>query len=119
MEVTTTAGRLQRLMTGATSSSRFGGAFEEAARAAGAVACFVRFSMSTTTALSAVGYVLVPVILWIEVAYAPSLAFQLGVYLPITALASWACHLVRIGKAYVDDQSAVSCRTRSWRDFWR
>src|SRR5436190_8386095 len=32
----------------------------------------------------------VPVILWIEVDYAPSLAFQLGVYLPITALASIA-----------------------------
>ena len=37
-----------------------------------------------------VGHVLVPVILWTEVAYAPSLAFQLGVYLPITALASIA-----------------------------
>ena len=37
-----------------------------------------------------VGHVLVPVILWIEVDYAPSLAFQLGVYLPITALASIA-----------------------------
>ena len=35
-----------------------------------------------------VGHVLVPVILWIEVDYA--LAFQLGVYLPITALASIA-----------------------------
>jgi uncharacterized protein (DUF983 family) len=31
-----------------------------------------------------VGHVLVPIILWIEVDYAPSLAFQLGVYLPIT-----------------------------------
>src|SRR3954451_8838179 len=37
-----------------------------------------------------VGHVLVPLILWIEVDYAPSLAFQLGVYLPITALASIA-----------------------------
>jgi uncharacterized protein (DUF983 family) len=37
-----------------------------------------------------VGHVLVPVILWIEVDYAPSLPFQLGVYLPITALASIA-----------------------------
>jgi uncharacterized protein (DUF983 family) len=37
-----------------------------------------------------VGHVLVPVILWIEVDYAPSLALQLGVYLPITALASIA-----------------------------
>ena len=37
-----------------------------------------------------VGHVLVPVILWIEVDYAPSLSFQLGVYLPITALASIA-----------------------------
>ena len=37
-----------------------------------------------------VGHVLVPVILWIEVDYAPSLAFQLGVYLPITALVSIA-----------------------------
>ena len=35
-----------------------------------------------------VGHVLVPVILWIEVEYAPSLAFQLGIYLPISALAS-------------------------------
>ena len=34
------------------------------------------------------GHVLVPIILWIEVDYAPSLAFQIGVYLPITALAS-------------------------------
>jgi len=30
----------------------FGGAFEEGARAAGAVACFVRLSKSTTTARS-------------------------------------------------------------------
>jgi uncharacterized protein (DUF983 family) len=37
-----------------------------------------------------VGHVLVPIILGTEVAYAPSLAFQLGVYLPITALASIA-----------------------------
>jgi uncharacterized protein (DUF983 family) len=37
-----------------------------------------------------VGHVLVPVILWIEVDYAPSLAFQLSVYLPITASASIA-----------------------------
>jgi uncharacterized protein (DUF983 family) len=37
-----------------------------------------------------VGHVLVPIFLWTEVAYAPSLAFQLGVYLPITALASIA-----------------------------
>src|SRR3954469_11800814 len=37
-----------------------------------------------------VGYVLVPVILWIEADYAPSLACQLGVYLPIAALASTA-----------------------------
>src|SRR6516162_10902391 len=49
---TTTTGRLQRLLPGATSASRFGGAFEEGARAAGAVACFVRFSESTTTARS-------------------------------------------------------------------
>ena len=35
-----------------------------------------------------VGHVLVPAILWIEVNSAPSPAFQLGVYLPITALAS-------------------------------
>src|SRR5215831_21413377 len=46
-------GRLQRLLPGATSASRFGGAFEVGARAAGAVACFVRLSKSTTTALSA------------------------------------------------------------------
>lgn len=37
-----------------------------------------------------VGHVLVPVVLWIEVDYAPSLAFQLGIYLPISALASIA-----------------------------
>ena len=37
-----------------------------------------------------VGHVLVPVILRIEVDYAPSLAFQLGIYLPIAALASIA-----------------------------
>jgi uncharacterized protein (DUF983 family) len=30
------------------------------------------------------------VILWVEVDYAPSLAFQLGIYLPIAALASIA-----------------------------
>jgi peptide-methionine (S)-S-oxide reductase len=53
LEVTTTTGRLQRLPPGATLASPFGGAFEEGARAAGAVACFVRFSKSTTTALSA------------------------------------------------------------------
>ena len=47
-----TTGRLQKLLPGATSASRFGGAFEEGARAAGAVACFVRFSESTTTARS-------------------------------------------------------------------
>lgn len=35
-----------------------------------------------------VGHVLVPVILWIEVDYASSLAFRLGLCLPITALAS-------------------------------
>ena len=45
-------GRLQRLLPRAKSASRFGGAFEEGARAAGAVACFVRFSESTTTARS-------------------------------------------------------------------
>ena len=39
-------------------------------------------------AIVIVGHVLVPVILWIEVDYAPSLAFQLGIYLPISALAS-------------------------------
>lgn len=37
-----------------------------------------------------VGHVLVPIFLWIEADYAPSLAFQLGVYLPITALSSIA-----------------------------
>jgi uncharacterized protein (DUF983 family) len=37
-----------------------------------------------------VGHILVPIILWTEVAYRPSLAIQLGVYLPITALASIA-----------------------------
>jgi uncharacterized protein (DUF983 family) len=37
-----------------------------------------------------VGEVLVPVIPWIEVDCAPSLAFQFAVYLPITALASIA-----------------------------
>src|SRR3954451_23382508 len=52
-EVTTTTGRLQRLPPGATSASPFGEAFEEGAHAAGAVARFVRFSRSTTTALSA------------------------------------------------------------------
>ena len=86
LEVTTTTGRLQRVLPGATSASRFGGACEEGARAAGAVACFVRFSKSTTTARSVasispatgpttcrptlviviVGHVLVPVILWVR-----------------------------------------------------
>jgi uncharacterized protein (DUF983 family) len=37
-----------------------------------------------------VGHVLVPVILWIEMGYAPSLVFQLAVYLPITVLSSIA-----------------------------
>jgi uncharacterized protein (DUF983 family) len=36
------------------------------------------------------GHVLVPVVLWIEMGYAPSLAFQLAIYLPITVLASIA-----------------------------
>src|ERR1043166_6980441 len=53
LKVTTTTGRLQRLPPGTTLASPFGGAFEEGARAAGAVACFARFSKSTTTALSA------------------------------------------------------------------
>src|SRR6266480_2213478 len=53
LEVTTTTGRLQRLPPGAPLASPFGEAFEEGARAAGTVACFVRFSRSTTTALSA------------------------------------------------------------------
>jgi uncharacterized protein (DUF983 family) len=37
-----------------------------------------------------IGHVLIPVILWVEEDYAPSLAFQLAVYLPITILASLA-----------------------------
>jgi uncharacterized protein (DUF983 family) len=37
-----------------------------------------------------VGHILVPVILWIEMGYAPSLVFQLAVYLPITVLVSIA-----------------------------
>ncbi|MDX8494793.1 DUF983 domain-containing protein [Mesorhizobium sp. VK22B] len=37
-----------------------------------------------------IGHVLIPVILLIEESYAPSLAFQLAVYLPITILASLA-----------------------------
>src|SRR3954451_9457308 len=53
LEPITTTGRLQRLPAGATLASPFGEAFEEGVRAAGAVACFVRFSRSTTTALSA------------------------------------------------------------------
>ena len=36
-----------------------------------------------------VGHVLVPAILWIEVDYAPSLAFQLGVYLRLRPLPRW------------------------------
>jgi len=72
LKVTTTTGRLQRLLPGATSASRFGGAFEEGARAAGAV--------------DLPAYLVI--VLWIEVDYAPSLAFQLGIYLPISALAS-------------------------------
>lgn len=59
LEVTTTTGRLQTLPPGATLASPFGGAFEEGARAAGAVACFVRFSRSTITALSATSISLV------------------------------------------------------------
>src|SRR3954447_10843795 len=53
LEVTTTTGRLQRLPPGVTLASPFGGALEEGALAAGAAACFVRLSRSTTTALSA------------------------------------------------------------------
>ena len=41
------------VLPGATSASPFGGVFEEGVRAAVVVACFVRFSKSTTTALSA------------------------------------------------------------------
>lgn len=37
-----------------------------------------------------VGHVLLPIILWIETDYAPSIAFQLGVYLPVTAVTSIA-----------------------------
>ena len=110
LEVTTTTGRLQRLPPGVTLASPFGGAFEEGALAAGAAACFVRFvkvddhcsvcrldftghradDLPAYLVIVIVGHVLVPVILWIEVDYAPSLTFQLGVYLPITALASIA-----------------------------
>jgi hypothetical protein len=87
---TTTTGRLQRLLPGATSASRFGGAFEEGARVAGAVAGHRADDLPAYLVIVIVGHVLVPVILWIEVDYAPSLAFQLGIYLPITALASIA-----------------------------
>src|SRR6476659_6262566 len=53
LELTATTGRLLRPPPDATLASLFGGAFEEGARAAGAVACFVHFSKSTITALSA------------------------------------------------------------------
>src|SRR3954469_10997011 len=53
LEVTTATGRLRRLPPAATLASLFKGAFEEGARAAGAVDCFVHFSKSTITALSA------------------------------------------------------------------
>jgi hypothetical protein len=39
---------------GATLASPFGGALEEGARAAGAVACFVRFSKSTTLSAASI-----------------------------------------------------------------
>jgi uncharacterized protein (DUF983 family) len=48
-----------------------------------------------------VGHVLVPAILWIEVDYAPSLAFQLGIYVPISA---WPRYLSCNGQ-----------RRRGWR----
>ncbi len=35
-----------------------------------------------------VGHLLVPVILWIETAYAPPVALQLSIYLPLTLIAS-------------------------------
>jgi uncharacterized protein (DUF983 family) len=108
LEVTTTTGRLQRLLPGATSASPFGGVFEEGARAAGRLFCaFLKVDdhcsvcrldftghraddLPAYLVIVIVGHVLVPVILWIEVDYAPSLAFQLGVYLPMTALTSIA-----------------------------
>ena len=110
LEVTTTTGHLQRLPPGATLASPFGGALEEGARAAGSGRLFCAFlkvddhcsvcrldftghradDLPAYLVIVIVGHVLVPVILWIQVDYAPSLAFQLGVYLPITALASIA-----------------------------
>src|SRR4051812_30751977 len=53
LEVTIPTGCLQRLPPGASLASPFGEAFAGGAHAAGAVACFVRFSKSATTALSA------------------------------------------------------------------
>src|SRR5215467_3968226 len=86
LKVTTTTGRLQRLLRGASSASRFGGAFEEGARAAGAVALFCAFlkvdvcrldftghradDLPAYLVIVIVGHVLVPVILWVEVDYA-------------------------------------------------
>jgi len=58
--------------------------------------CFLDFTGHRADDLPAylviviVGHVLVPVFLWIAVDYAPSLLFQLGVYLPITAFAAIA-----------------------------
>ena len=100
---TTTTGRLQSLLPGATSASRFcprcgrGRLFCAFLRVDDHCSvCRLNFTGHRADDLPAylviviVGHVLVPVILWIEVDYAPSLAFQLGVYLPITALASIA-----------------------------
>ena len=104
--VATTTGRLKRLPPGVTLASPFGGAFKEGALAAGRLFCaFLKVDdhcsvcrlvftghraddLPAYLVIVIVGHVLVPVILWIEVDYAPSLAFQLGVYLLVTALAS-------------------------------
>src|SRR5215472_8624085 len=89
---TTTTGRPQRLLPGATSASRFGGAFEEGARAAGAVACFVRFSKSTTTARSVAS-----ILQWLGFDWAQGPRFASDYFEQLYAC---ACHLVHIGKAY-------------------
>ena len=110
LEVTTTTGRLQRLLPGVTSAAPFGGGVRGRCPRCGRGRLFCAFlkvddhcsvcrldftghradDLPAYLVIVIVGHVLVPVILWIEVDYAPSLTFQLGVYLPITALASIA-----------------------------
>jgi uncharacterized protein (DUF983 family) len=108
LKVTTTTRRLQRLLPGATSASRFWRGTRGRCRRCGRGRLFCAFpkvddhcsvcrldftghlgdNLPAYLVIVTVGQVFVPVVLWTAVDYAPSLAFERGIYLPILALAS-------------------------------